>query len=58
MPGSVELESSYGMLGIHSVFNSINECQAPRSQGGLGPGDSGDRDKVPSLELSVIWRKI
>lgn len=29
---------------------------APRSQGGLGPVDSGDRDKVPSSELR-IWRK-
>lgn len=56
MPGSVKLESLHGMLGIHSVFDSINECQLP-SQDGLGPGDSGDRDKVPSSELSVIWRK-
>ena len=31
---------------------------APRSQGGLGPGDSGDRGEVPSSELSVIWRKM
>ena len=31
-PGSVKLESLHGMLGIHSVFNSINECQLPEAR--------------------------